>query len=84
MPAFIIEIIFFTCILALSCITFHSVFIILGPNNLTVISKAACYKKSKINNPGELERIDFTFNKEKELLLEKRKNEDMPLKIVIF
>ena len=42
LPAFIIEIIFFTCILTLSCITFHNVFIILGPNTLTVICKAAC------------------------------------------
>jgi len=73
LPAFIIGIIFFICILTLSCITFHSVFIILGPNTLTVISKSACYKKSKIYNPGELERIDFTCNKEKDLFLDKRK-----------
>ena len=73
MPAFIIEIIFFACILILSCRTFHSVFIILGPNTLIVISKAACYKRSKIYDPGELERIDFTCNIEKELFLDKRK-----------
>ena len=37
--------------------------IILGPNNLTVIKRATCYKKSTIYKPGELERIDFTYRK---------------------
>ena len=42
---------------------FNSAYFILGPNNLTVIKRATCYKKSTIYNQGELERIDFTYRK---------------------
>ena len=40
---------------------YYSLFIVLGSNNLTVIHKAICNKDIKIYNPGELERIDFTY-----------------------
>ena len=43
--------------------TYHSIFFILGPNTLTVIKKALCLKRSKIYNPGDLQRIDFTLTK---------------------
>ena len=43
-----------------------SFFIVLGSNNLTVIQKAICNRKITIYNPGELERIDFTYITRKE------------------
>ena len=41
----------------------HSIFIVLGPNTLTVIKKALLYKRISTYNSEELERINFTETK---------------------
>ena len=43
----------------------HCVFIILGPNTLTVIKKGICNKKCTFYSPEDLERIEFTETKER-------------------
>ena len=62
---FIVGLIFTSCSLMCCCTMYNSIFIVLGPNNLTVIQKAICNKKITIYNPGELERIDFIYTKGK-------------------
>ena len=37
----------------------------MNPNSLTVTKKALCGKTTTIYNPGELLRIEFTYNKYK-------------------
>ena len=39
---------------------YDSIYFIMGSNNLTIIKKASCRKKTNIYNPGELQRIEFT------------------------
>jgi hypothetical protein len=60
---FIFGLIFISCSIVFCCRMFHNIFIVLGPNNITVIQKAICNKRITIYNPGELERIEFTYNK---------------------
>ena len=76
---------FAALILALVCIIFsiiaffshiHSIFIVLGPNALTVIKKALCHKKTIIYNTGDLERINFTETKVKGKTIGKKGNYD--------
>ena len=38
---------------------YNSIYFIMGPNSLTVVKKATCWKQTKTYNPGELARIDF-------------------------
>ena len=40
---------------------YHSLFIVLGSNNLTVIKKGICTKDITTYKPGELKRINFTY-----------------------
>ena len=58
---FIVGLIFISCSIVFCCRMFHTLFVVLGPNNITVIQKAICNKRITIYNPGELERIDFTY-----------------------
>ena len=51
----------FVCSTIFCFTSYNSMFIVLGSNNLTVIHKAICNKDITIYNPGELERIDFTY-----------------------
>ena len=39
----------------------NSVIFVMGPNTLTVIEKATCRKKTRIYNPGELQRIALDY-----------------------
>ena len=63
----ILPFIFGLLIIAVSIIfcfaAYHSMFIVLGSNDLIVIKKAICTRAIKTYNPGELERIDFTYTK---------------------
>ena len=65
LPAFIFGLIFIPCSIICFCKMYHSAFIMLGPNTLTVIKKAICNKKCTIFNPGDLERIDLTYTQSK-------------------
>ena len=68
----------FTLITITCCFRgYKSAFFILGPNNLTVIQKSYCNKRSTIYNPGEIERVDFTYSKD-----EKNKTNTYALSIV--
>ena len=62
---FIVGWIFISCSIIFCCRIFNNIFIVLGPNNLTVIQKAICNKRITIYNQGEIERIDFTSTKNK-------------------
>jgi len=41
---------------------YNNIYFIMGPNTLTIVKKATCGKKTKIYNPGELSRVDFTYD----------------------
>jgi len=60
---FILGLIF--TLFTLSCCfrMYCSAIFILGPNNLTVIKKSYCNKKCTIYNPGEIERVEFTYSR---------------------
>ena len=53
----------FTIIGFVSCCTmYNNIYFIMGPNTLTVTKKAMCCKKTRIYNPGELQRVEFNYN----------------------
>jgi len=62
---FILGFIFITWSIIFCFKAHYCVFIILGPNTLTVIKKGICNKKCAFYNPGDLERIEFTETKER-------------------
>ena len=41
---------------------YNNIYFVMGPNSLTVMKKAACRKKTKIYNAGELQRVEFNYN----------------------
>ena len=41
---------------------YNSIYFEMGPNTLTIVKKAIIGKQTKIYNPGELERVDFTYD----------------------
>ena len=41
---------------------YNSIYFVMGPNTLTIVKKATCGKQTKIYNPGELARVDFTYD----------------------
>ena len=54
---------FITAVSMIFCYAgYHSMFIVLGSNNLNVIHKSICLKDITTYKPGELERIDFTYS----------------------
>lgn len=60
---FLFGVIFTSCSIVFCCRIYNNTFIILGPNNLTIIRKAICNKKISIYSPGELERVEFKYTK---------------------
>ena len=54
---------FITAVSMIFCYAgYHSMFIVLGSNNLNVIHKSICLKDITTYKPWELERIDFTYS----------------------
>ena len=41
---------------------YNSIYFEMGPNTLTIVKKAIIGKQTKIYNPGELARVDFTYD----------------------
>ena len=41
---------------------YNNIYFIMGPNSLTIVKKATCGKQTKIYNPGELVRVDLTYD----------------------